>query len=188
MLDPAPRLSTGEAVRDHLIHALAADLVGPFSGDPAATEVLQLPPSRWYLTGFLAPETGRIVDDPTEDDELGAGDDEEGDDAGFSEPMPKQRKIFPASLGLSVLLPAGAGDRVTATLRWAEYTEDKVEIDPERDGPDRKAKKVKVWVRQPRGPTPTEVRGRATTFRPQSRPRPGRWPVRSSRRSERYPL
>ena len=39
-------------VRSRLIAALEADLVGPF--DPAGgEEVLLLPPSRWYLTGFL---------------------------------------------------------------------------------------------------------------------------------------
>ena len=47
-----------EAVRAALVAALEADLVGPF--DPASGhEVLPLPPSRWYLTGFLAPQFGR---------------------------------------------------------------------------------------------------------------------------------
>ena len=157
MRDTTSPPSTGEAVRDHLTAALEADLIGPFAGEPDAPEVLQLPPSRWYLTGFLAPEAGRIVDDPTADDELPAGDDDEGDEGSDAEPLPKQRKIFPASIGLSVLLPPGAAGPLTATLRWAEYTEDKVDTDPERDGPERKAKTVRVWVRRPRGPAITSV-------------------------------
>jgi hypothetical protein len=148
---------TGEAVRDHLIAALQADLIGPFAGPTDAPEVLQLPPSRWYLTGFLAPEAGRIVDDPTADDELPAGDDDEGDEGSDAEPLPKQRKIFPASIGLSVLIPPGADGPLTTTLTWAEYTEDKVDTDPQLDGPDRKAKTVKVWVRRPCGPALTLV-------------------------------
>ncbi len=46
-------------VREHLIAALHADLVGPFlpatEDGEEAEEVLKLSPSRWYLTGFLAP-------------------------------------------------------------------------------------------------------------------------------------
>ena len=56
-------------VRDHLVRALAADLIGPFSAD--GSETLDLPPSRWYLTGFLAPEDGRVVADPTVDEDEG---------------------------------------------------------------------------------------------------------------------
>jgi hypothetical protein len=54
------------AIRDQLVRALEADLVGPFDVDnPKAEELLVLPPLRWYLTGFLAPETARAdVDAP----------------------------------------------------------------------------------------------------------------------------
>ena len=43
--------------REHLIRALIADLIGPFATD--SNETLNLPPSRWYFAGFLAPEDGR---------------------------------------------------------------------------------------------------------------------------------
>ena len=44
-------------IREHLVRAPIADLVGPFDLDnPAAAERLKLPPSRWNLTGFLAPQ------------------------------------------------------------------------------------------------------------------------------------
>jgi hypothetical protein len=57
-----------EGVRDRLLAGLSADLIGPFAvGTPGidraeawrSDEVLTLPPSRWYLTGFLAPQGGR---------------------------------------------------------------------------------------------------------------------------------
>lgn len=55
-------MTTSEAVRSELVKALEADLIGPFlpEGHPGAgEEVLPLPPSRWYLTGFLAPQSAR---------------------------------------------------------------------------------------------------------------------------------
>jgi hypothetical protein len=100
--------------RAALIRALEADLVGPFLLDDAAPELLPLPPSRWYLTGFLAPEGSAQIDDATEEDDAGAGDDEEA--------QSKAPKRLPSSIGLSVLLPPGAGGTVTVTLSYAEYT------------------------------------------------------------------
>ncbi|HEY8378328.1 MAG TPA: helicase-related protein, partial [Nannocystis sp.] len=156
MTESSPLPTTGKDIRDHLRRSLAADLVGPFDqADLNSTEVLPLPPSRWYLTGFLAPELRRDVDDPTEDDELGAGDDSDDEDSQGEEPLPKQRKVFPASLGLSVLLPPGERGPVTARVRWADYVYTEVEPDPARDG--ERKRKVGVWVRHPRGPIPVEV-------------------------------
>jgi hypothetical protein len=72
--------------RDHLIEALFADLVGPFGRKPGeecseAAESLHLAPSRFCLTGFLAPKRQGVVEDqPDDDDELEAGDD--SDDEG----------------------------------------------------------------------------------------------------------
>jgi len=63
--------------RNHLVGALQDDLVGPYVSEepdgPGADEVLKLPPSRWYLTGFLAPEEGRDPEDPESQEELGTG-------------------------------------------------------------------------------------------------------------------
>jgi hypothetical protein len=38
-----------------LTQALRLDLVGPERDEPQIDEVLSVPPSRWYLTGFPAP-------------------------------------------------------------------------------------------------------------------------------------
>ena len=45
------------AVRARLTHALRLDLIGPEPDEPQAAEILVVPPSRWYLTGFLVPWT-----------------------------------------------------------------------------------------------------------------------------------
>ncbi|MCP4655909.1 MAG: hypothetical protein GY856_10880, partial [bacterium] len=97
-----------------------------------AEEILRLPPSRWYLTGFLAPARGRELEasDGSDDEELPAGHDEDDEDAGAADPEPKRKNILPASLGLSVLLPPGsADDTVRATLTYAEYTAENEPVD-----------------------------------------------------------
>ena len=72
------------APRSHLIKALEADLIDPFrrglknadgSDGIDSVEELRLPPRRWYLTGFLAPDAGRIEDEEA-NDELAVGNDE----------------------------------------------------------------------------------------------------------------
>ncbi|WP_146155704.1 hypothetical protein, partial [Enhygromyxa salina] len=98
---------TPEDVREHLMNALQADLVGPFlrEGQPGAgEEVLPLPPSRWYLTGFLAPQLGRAldIDDEGAQGELAGGSESQAEDAGSDEPEAKRPQRFPASMGLSV--------------------------------------------------------------------------------------
>jgi hypothetical protein len=111
------------SVRDHLVRALEADLVGPF--DPhMPNEVLPIPPSRWYLTGFLVPASGRASDqDEPEDDEASAGDDEDDVETGGDDPAPKPRVLMPSSVGVSVLLPPGATtDELDVELAWAEYS------------------------------------------------------------------
>ena len=136
-------------LRDHLTTALAVDLIGPYAED----EVLRLPPSRWYLTGFLVPKEVRDSDeaDPTADEEFAAGDDEPEEETAGAEPEPKQKNRLPASLGLSVLVPAGPPtDELTVTLRFAEY------IREDREVPGEKKKQV-VWKRVARTPGPIAV-------------------------------
>lgn len=141
------------AVRTSLVAALEADLVGPYGGDPESGELLTLAPSRWYLTGFLAPAGDRETGDATSEDELGAGSDEDDDDAEAQEPEPKQTKLFPASIGLSVLLPPSSSgpDTVRATVRFADY--ERIELPR---APDEKRKRH-AWRRHPRTPAAIDL-------------------------------
>jgi hypothetical protein len=107
-------------LRDLLVQALESDLVGPFSLDSSSTEVLPLPPTRWYLTGFLAPENAPAEEESTDDREVAAGDDQDVDGA-TDEKEPRGPRTLPSSVGLSVLLPPGSGDHVDVTLRYATY-------------------------------------------------------------------
>ena len=143
-------------VRQRLVEALEADLVGPFVPDDhphGGQEILPIAPSRWYLTGFLAPQGARAPDgddrDST-DDALAAGSESQAEDAGSEEPPPKRPVRFPASMGVSVFLPAGGGDAIEVDVSYADY--DKVELAHERDD-----KKVPGWKRVPHGPVPVSV-------------------------------
>ncbi|MCB9729133.1 MAG: hypothetical protein H6746_11725, partial [Deltaproteobacteria bacterium] len=140
--DTAPGMpADAREARDRIVRALEADLVGPFATpdpsdgpDPSASpEILPLPPSRWYLTGFLACTADRggaaaegEAQGEVEDAELGAGDDIAGDDEGDPDPEPKRTAFFPSSMGMSLILPperAGAGwpDTLRVTVCWADY-------------------------------------------------------------------
>ena len=100
----------------------------------------------------MSPAAGREIEVSLEDEELGAGSELEGDEeAAGAEPEPKQRNRYPASMGMSVLLPAGSsGDKVVATVSYAEYI---AEGYKESEG----EKPRQVWRRIPREPVNVEV-------------------------------
>ena len=143
-------------VRQRLVEALEADLIGPFVPDNHALggqEILPLAPSRWYLTGFLAPQGGRAPDaDDSEstDGDLAAGTDNQAEDAGNEEPEPKRPVRFPASMGMSVFLAPGNGDTIEVDVWYADY--DKVEVAVEHTD-----RKKAGWKRVPHGPVRVTV-------------------------------
>src|SRR5579872_6470982 len=130
---------TSAQVRSKLVNALKLDLVGPEAdlGNPA--EVLPQSPSRWYLTGFLAPldaapeQRGNI----DADDELSsAGEDGLDDDLTPEPAAASKQKFFPSSIGLSILLSVEAKS-LKVRVRWGDYR---------RDGDERS----ETWRRTPR--------------------------------------
>lgn len=147
-------------IRQRLLDALEADLVGPFVAENlpgGGEEVLPLPPSRWYLTGFLAPQFDRApdADDTDAVGELAAGSESQAEDAGSGdEPEAKRPHRFPASLGLSVFLPpppdASEPDHIEVEVAFADYVHEKVAEDHE--------KRAKIgWKRVPFRPKPVPV-------------------------------
>jgi hypothetical protein len=140
------------APRDHLVRALHADLIGPYQLDEeriTAQEILELPPSRHYLTGFLVPEEDREPEDDSADDELGAGSDEPEEETQGEEPAEKRRNLWPASIGLSVLVPKET-TAVKAIVRFAEYF-------PETVKSEGRARGQRFWKRKPRQTIPVDV-------------------------------
>lgn len=116
---------TSADVRARLTHALRLDLIGPEPGEPQASEILPISPSRWYLTGFLvpwnAPDRQRRDEDDTQGEfEFGeAGGDGEDDDS-TPEPKAARRSHFPSSMGLSVLVPHDA-TVLSVRVSWGDY-------------------------------------------------------------------
>lgn len=145
-------------VRAALLDALKADLIGPFLPEDhpgGGEETLSLPPSRWYLTGFLAPKAGAIpdVDDQDSQGELAVGVEGQADDEGVVEPEPSRTRRFPASMGLSVYLPPARGetaDFIEVAIRYANY-------DPVEIYEDTKANAFTGWKRVAHAPDPVKV-------------------------------
>ena len=140
-------------VRSHLVRALQADLIGPFDPE-SGQELLRMPPSRWYLTGFLANEILCQADDDTQEGELASGDDlDEVETAGSREQEPSVRRFLPASMGMTMLLAPGT-DSIKVRLRYADYAAltrkelDEIGLKPERKH--REGATTLWWKRMPR--------------------------------------
>ena len=147
-------LQSSAEVRAHLVAALRADLVGPFSGDDDAEEVWDLAPSKRYLCGFLVPREQAKVedeedDDPSTGDELGAGNDPGQESQ--NDPQAKRRPMLPSSIGLSVLLP-GDGDSILARVSYADYLAEAQEVEADDQGKKKRGRPPIHWRRAAREP------------------------------------
>jgi hypothetical protein len=148
-------------VRARLVDILRRDLFGPGPQDEdLARERLSENPSRWYLTGFIAPaEEEPAEDDPAAQEEedreaeadLGSG---AGGAAGDEEPSDApaaRRRFLPSAIGLTVLLPM-AVDQIEARVSWGDYvTEPPLPagaLSPQEDGEVPSQRHVD-WVRVP---------------------------------------
>ena len=113
---------TSADVRSKLVESLELDLVGPRPGLGDADEILPQSPSRWYLTGFLVPidaaSSQKVDEEATEElesAESGGVDDDEPPERGSA-----RNRVFASSMGLSVLVPAGA-KALDVTVTWGDY-------------------------------------------------------------------
>jgi hypothetical protein len=162
-------MTSSAEVRARIVDAFRRDLVGPGPGpDDAdlASERLTEAPSRWHLTGFIAPASDAPEaeeDDPSAQEEIelaaeepdNAGAGGAAGDQGLPEPPITRRRIQPSSIGLTVLLPTNVKD-IEAIITWGDYrTEPPLPPDlltPPDDGKSstdrRKAPEVE-WVRTP---------------------------------------
>jgi hypothetical protein len=137
-------------VRTRLTSALRLDLIGPEPGEPQVSEILNVPPSRWYLTGFLVPWSAPLRQKQDEDDaqgELGFAEPATGadDDEAADEPPAARRGHFPSSIGISVLVP-GDTTELRVTARWGDYTPREVGTRPDVEW-DRRERQEVVLVR-----------------------------------------
>lgn len=108
-------------IRENIVGAIKMDLVGPSSklDEKYLSESLSVPPSTFYLTGFLVPFDARTRVEVEEDDSnLSSSDsDENGDTPEDANPLIKR---YPSSLGLSFLTKS-ITDSLKVMCRWGEY-------------------------------------------------------------------
>ncbi|MBD2073040.1 helicase [Phormidium sp. FACHB-592] len=146
--------TTAADIRSTLVDALQIDLVGPTpTGSEHAEEVLTQAPSKWYLTGFLAP-FGAKPDDRSDDEgdvepqELGDG--ATSEDSQSPEATPARKPLFPSSMGMSFLISRQTKELPT-TVHWADYKPIELErqkLEVEELG-DKKKRKPGGWQRIP---------------------------------------
>ena len=148
-------MATSAQIRQQLVDALELDLIGPGWEDAARRhERLTQPPSIWYTTGFLVPNTfqeeaGRppegdapsyadqAGEDPSNDASIRQEEREGDDDAtGSQEESSSKHNWFPSSAGLSLIVEQGSQIEVTVT--WGDY-------EPPAKGSD-----DKCWSRTPK--------------------------------------
>jgi hypothetical protein len=113
---------------------LRRDLIGPGPDDAdIARELLKNNPSRWYLTGYLAPALEDIADgvesiedegdphfgDEAADPETGTGGGRAADDPPDDEPSARKSRV-PSSCGITVLIDASV-EEVEVSLSWGDY-------------------------------------------------------------------
>ena len=127
------------SVRRYLCDALRIDLVGPRPGDAALQhERLPQAPSRWYLTGFLAPgdapeeqlaqDSEEALDEPAEP--LHGSDDASTPDRGSH-----KRLFLPSSMGLSMLVDEKT-NRLDVAVSWGDYAPEIADTPDAAGGPD----------------------------------------------------
>jgi hypothetical protein len=122
-------------IRAHIVDVFRRDLIGPGERDAdLANERLNESPSRWYLTGFLAPAEDALglngaddESDPAAQEEMETGvekpdAEEAGAAADNEEPeAPNTRRRFlPSSIGLTVLLDPDVKE-IEARISWGDY-------------------------------------------------------------------
>lgn len=163
-------------LRARLIETLRRDLIGPGPDDvDLARERLKSSenPSRWYLTGFIAPAEVAMTGATNADDPLQQEDtDHEADvadapgaggaagDAGEPDAPNARRRFLPSSIGLTVLLPPEVRE-IEARVSWGDYRtepplpESVLVEQPEGQGAGEKKPRPPVeWVRVPREAPP----------------------------------
>ncbi len=118
---------TPRQTRTDLAETLELDLIGPRNSHACANELLSDSPTQWYLTGFLVPVNADMDTklDDTVQDEI----DEAPVSGGYDDNAPVDRSAsggnyLPASMGLTVIVPAGAKE-IEVVVEWGDYIEEK---------------------------------------------------------------
>ena len=134
MSEKSSRANQTAEVRSGLIDALNLDLIGPTRrisrkyGREYEEEILPIAPTKWYLTGFLAPQNAAPNEryDESEVETL-----DEVSEQAANETQNKEnitiKSYFPSSIGLSVLVPKETTELI-AEISWGKYRKIKPDL------------------------------------------------------------
>ena len=147
---------TSAEIHARLIDALRIDLVGPALAD----ELLDEMPTRFYLTGFLAPlnASHEQRSDPEANDEpdlLGPG--ASAEDNGNPDRTAARSSPHPASLGLSLLVSADT-PTLSIQLDWGDYRRLEPVSAEATAASETVESSVERWQRDPQHPAPITLK------------------------------
>ena len=151
---------TSLSVRETILTKLRRDLIGPSpvpQDADLADEILPEEPSKWYLTGWIAPTQDGTA--PLDEEDIDAPPEESlaglepastaPDDEGTAQDHTARKRFLPTSLGLSMALPITATE-VTVTLDWGDYIAEPLPPEAVLEAQDRRPMPDVRWCRKPR--------------------------------------
>lgn len=167
-------MTDSTTVRSRIVEMLRRDLIGPAPmpvDEDLQDEVLSESPSRWYLTGFIAPAEEEFAEaaldnvatqeegenaspelDLVEDEDSLEGSIPQNDED--PEPPTVKRRFLPSSIGITVLLPASV-TTFDVAVNWGDYVTEpplppQILMDEADGGGGQRTLPTVHWVRKPR--------------------------------------
>ena len=138
---PALATKTPSEIRDELTDMIIRDLLGPAGGPDEELSQNEDHAYQRYLVGMLAPKDSAV--DPSEQDELGAGGGDDGEEGAAESGVPAGGTYFPSSMGLSFVVAAET-QQLVVEAEWGQYLRIKSATQVNREG-----NPANVWKRFP---------------------------------------
>ncbi len=132
---------TPSDIRDELNQMVVRDLLGPAGGPDEELGQYEDHAYQRYLVGMLAPKDSQI--DRGEQDEIGTGGGNEGEEGTPESGVPAGGTYYPSSMGLSFVVDAEAR-QIVVEAEWGQYLRVKSQGQVNRDG-----NPANVWKRKP---------------------------------------
>lgn len=151
-------VKTPSELRDELTDMVVRDLLGPAGGPDEELSKEEDHAYQRYLVGMLAPKDSQI--DRGEQDELGAGGGDEGEEGAPESGVPAGGTYFPSSMGLSFVVAADV-QQIVVEAEWGKYLRVKSTGQVNRDG-----NAASVWKRTPISAPPLVLNLKDGTVKP----------------------